>query len=209
MSTAIEHAYGPPSDRRSLDRLLADWGIHHLHLGTEPHPTRPGFLARTGLVLLVALLEADAYLIDLRPHERDGGNWAELEILRIVVRNWPDAGILRRSNWAVSLTQRWSDEERRELRLAGIAGGGVEIDGQVWWAGGQTLGGTPLSVARHCMATSWFLSGYEPTEDALRGELRAMAEKYRVPDEWHGYVDGDNYGFISGGVFVRYGSLVP
>jgi hypothetical protein len=95
-----------------------------------------------------------------------------------------------------------------QLRQAGIAGGVVEIDGQVWSAGGQTIGGTPLSVEQHCMATSWFLSGYEPTEDVLRGELRAIAEKHGVPDDWHGHIDGDDYGFISGGVFVRYGSLV-
>jgi hypothetical protein len=30
-----------------------------------------------------------------------------------------------------------------------------------------------------------------------------------VPDEWHATVDGDDFGFYSGGVFVRYGSLLP
>lgn len=219
MSTSIDHAYAvaPPPllarrhSERHHDRLLADWGIHHLHLSTARHPRRPEFLGRTPHVLLVAFVRTDAYMIDLRSHESDGANWSELAILRTVVRNWPDAGILLSSDWLVGLSHgNWSDEDRRVLRQAGVSTGAVEIDGRVWSAGGQSLAGTPSHVERHCMATSWFLSGYEPTEDGLRTTLRAQADEHDVPDEWRGHVSGhDDYGFTSGRLFVRFGSLLP
>jgi hypothetical protein len=66
-----------------------------------------------------------------------------------------------------------------------------------------------MPVARHCMGTSWFLSGYQPTEQELSKELTSTAAKHGVPDEWRGAVDGDNFGFLSEDLFVRYGSLVP
>jgi hypothetical protein len=221
LSTAIERAYQlevPPllarrRGARHYDRLLADWGIHHLHLSAEPHRRLRGFFRRTPHVLLATFLGADAYLIDLRAHESDGANWSELAILETIVRNWPDSGLMLPSDFAVGLSGgNRSDEERRELRLAGLAGGIVEIDGRVWMArgGGQTLGGTPMAVERHCMAVSWFLMGYQPTRDELYAELTAAAREHGVADEhWRAHVSGEDYGFLTDGLFIRYGSLVP
>lgn len=218
MSTAIgcAYVYEPPPllarrrRGRQHDLLLADWGIHHLHLSPGHGPNSPEFVGRTGRVLFTAFVGCDAYLIDLRPHESDGANWSELAILETVVRNWPEAGIVQSSEYVLGLKGgNWTDDQRKALRAAGISGG-VEIDGRVWSPGGQSLMGTPGRVERHCMATSWFLSGFEPTEDRLRDQLSAMALKHGVPDDWHGHVDGDDVGFLSaGGVFVRYGSLLP
>jgi hypothetical protein len=68
----------------------------------------------------------------------------------------------------------------------------------------------PRDATRHCMAVSWFLSGYQPTEQELSRQLTAMAAKHRVPDAWRGVVDSDEFGFFSGdGVFVWCGSLLP
>lgn len=86
----------------------------------------------------------------------------------------------------------------------------MEIDGRVWWAGGQSLGGTPLHVEQHCMATSWFLSGHSTTADELGEELRTIAATNGLPDgEWRAHVDGDDYGFVCGYLFIRFGSLLP
>ena len=218
MSTGIDHSYAfkPPAmltrrrSGRHHDRLLADWGIHHLHLANAPHRSRPEFLARTHHVLLAAFVRADAFLIDLRPHESDGANWSELAILETVVRNWPDAGILQSSDWLLGLSHgNCSDADRRELRQASVSTGTVEIDGRVWMAGGQTRAGTPAHVVRHSATTLAFLSGYAPPEDELRAQLRAIAEKHDVPNQWSAHVDGDDYGFGSGHLFVRFGSLLP
>jgi hypothetical protein len=221
VSTSVEYAYAPhvhPAlarrrrDGRHIDRVLADWGLHHLHLRTEQHRSQTGFLRRSDHVLFVAFKPHDAYLVDLARHERDGANWAALAILETIARNWPDSGVLLPADYVVGIEGgNWSDEERRELRDAGLATGVVEIDGRVWAAGlgGQGIGGDPMAVAQHCMRVSWFLSGYEPTEPELTDTLSAVAAKRGVRDEWRASVDADDFGFASGGWFERFGSLLP
>jgi hypothetical protein len=219
MSAQIEHAYTPwepssllrkPARQRHVDRLLADWGLHHLHLGTTPHPRQPEFVSRTPHVLFVAFKAADAYLVDLAEHESDGANWSALKLLEVVVRNWPDAGILIGSNFVTGLKGgNWPDDDRRALRRAGISTGAVEIDGRVWSTGGQTLGGVSMHVARHCMSVNWKLMGYDPTEQQVKDDLTAMAEKHAVADQWRAIINAEDFGFYSSGVFVRYGALLP
>ncbi len=222
MSTAVEHAYAPRipppmlarrrprPDERHVDRLLADWGLHHLHLKNEPHPTRAGFVDRSSQVLFVAFKPDDAYLVNLAAHESHGANWSALALLEVVVRNWPHAGILMPSNFVTGLVGgNWSDEDRKTLRRAGLSTAAVEIDGQVWSAGGQGLTGVPVRVAQHCMGVSWAFAGFKPTEEQVRADLAAMAFKHDVPDEWRAVTHGEEFGFYSDGVFVRYGSLLP
>jgi hypothetical protein len=219
VSTAIEHAYAPfvppllarrrPRERH-VDRLLADWGLHHLHLGHEPHPKRPEFVRRHRHVLFVAFKPNDAYLVDVAEHESDGANWSALAILEVIVRNWPDEGILFASNSAIDLAGgNWSDEARKDLRRAGLSTGIVEIGGRVWSGGGQSLTGVSTSVAHHCMGVSWQLSGYQPTEAEVREHLTSAAARHGVPDDWRAITQGDEYGFYSNGVFAPYGSLIP
>jgi hypothetical protein len=215
MSLGIEHAYAPDvppllarrQGGRHLDALLDDWGIHHLHVYVEPHRSRPGFTRRSPYVLLVAFQPHDAYLIDLAGHESDGANWSALSILETVVRNWPKAGVVLPVGALGLVGGNSSDEDRRLLRTFGVRGP-VEIDGGVWMPG-IGLGGTWESVSRHAMDTTWFLSGHQPTEEDVRAGLSEMAAKHGVPDTWQGHVDGDDFGFFGGGVFVRYGSLLP
>jgi hypothetical protein len=60
------------------------------------------------------------------------------------------------------------------------------------------------------MATSWFLCGYEPTEDELRAELAAMGAKHGTSDgPWRPHIEDEEYGFFCDGLYIRYGSLVP
>lgn len=220
MSTAVRHAYAPwipPALARRrprtmhLDLLLADWGLHHLHLGIGPHPKICGFVARSDHVLFIAFRQDDAYLVDLVRHESDGANWAALAILEVVVRNWPEAGILvPASDFVLGLKGgNWSDADRRELRRGGVSTNMVEIDGRVWSAGGQGMTGAPTKVMNHCMGVAWCLSGYEPTEEQTRDDLTAVATTHGVPDKWRAIVHGDEFGFLSDGVFARRGSLIP
>jgi hypothetical protein len=96
LSTAIETAYVPsaelaakPSKReRALDRMLADWGIHHLHL---PSTLRPdGFTEPSDNLLFAVFRPEDAYLIGIYQH----GDWALNELINVIVDNWPGAGIV-------------------------------------------------------------------------------------------------------------------
>jgi len=67
------------------DGLLSDWGIHRLHIGEKPGGDG-FFIERDGPLLFIFVVEAVAYLIDLRDH----GSFADEDLIEILHRNWPD-----------------------------------------------------------------------------------------------------------------------
>ena len=71
------------------DLMFYDWRTYHFHLGTKPHPKRPGFVARTD-ELLFAMTdphEDKMYLIDIHPHK---GAFENQDLMRIVEADWPE-----------------------------------------------------------------------------------------------------------------------
>jgi hypothetical protein len=179
--------------REDRDLLLADWGVHHLHL-------TPG----NGDDLVFAVFRPeDAYLIGLYRHR----DWARRSILEKLIRNWPDAGLVIRLNGVIGLTNDWTDRERKQLREAGIAGPMIECDRAVWAAAslGLTLDGTPMRVAQTVMGVSWTLNDW-------RGNLTArLAEAERVVNEqlgrtavgdWEPAIHGNTAGIMRDGCFV-------
>src|SRR5215218_5225160 len=73
------------------DQLLAEWGIHHLHLSDQI--AGDGFVKRTEDVLFAIFKDDAAYLIGIYGHPGTD-NWAREEILATLVRNWPDRGLV-------------------------------------------------------------------------------------------------------------------
>lgn len=108
LSTAVSEAYldgGSAREmhrRRDGDLLLADWGIHHLHLSDELRLN--GFVRRTSDVLFAIFRPDDAYLVDIFAHPAEA-NWAARRILEIVVRTWPDAELVWGGTFATGLTR--------------------------------------------------------------------------------------------------------
>lgn len=147
LSTRVSHPAGgdstmPPSKRADRDLLLAEWGVHHLHLSTEMR--KDGFTSRTADVLFVVFREADAYLLGIFDHPQHE-NWAAENIFAVMVRNWSDAGLVLKSSFATGLSQEYSDDDRLELRKAGM-NSALQVDGKVYSpsGGGIALDGTPL-----------------------------------------------------------------
>ena len=66
------------------DEFLNDWGIHHLHLGTNLNK-KTGFMGRTGPVLFVRFDKEYAYFINIYDH----GAWIKQKIIKILHNNWP------------------------------------------------------------------------------------------------------------------------
>jgi hypothetical protein len=189
------------------DLLLAHSGIHHLHMSDLMGKWR---VARTEHVLLVAFRPKAAYWIGIYAHERDGANYSERAILQTVVRNWPDAGILVPSRFAVGLTQSYDDAQRAQLHRVGL-NLAVEIDGTVWSAPGMTANGAPMLAARVGMKVQAVLDALRSAGvSALADELRAAAGVDLAPEQWEAIIHEEGFGFFaaSAGTFVRYGSLV-
>jgi len=133
LSKRVLVAHETPADptaslarREDRDLMLADWGIHHLHLATAMGSD--GFVERGADLLFAAFLPDDAYLIGIYGHLMD---WARKEILEIVVRNWPASGLVL-DTAAIGLPNEHSDEDRRVLRNHGISSPMVVVDGKVW-----------------------------------------------------------------------------
>ena len=93
-----------------MDFVLNKWGFFHFHC------------KQRGLLVFVFFREAsdDAYVLDLVPHN---GNWSiERHLVEVVVRNWPDAGIVRQCG------QGKSNLSEDELRLARVQGLNLPVE---------------------------------------------------------------------------------
>lgn len=133
---AVRHGPKDLKHRRDLDLLLSDWGVHHLHLSTIVE--QDGFVARSGPLLLGVFHRTDAYLIDIIEH----GDWSRQSLMEIVVRHWPEAGILYALPRVTGLDRSVGDESRKQLREAGV-NVALEIDGEVYMSPcGITSAGT-------------------------------------------------------------------
>lgn len=73
------------------DDLLNDWGIHHLHLGTEYD--KNGKIKRSDDLLFCIINSKSVYFIDIQRHsndDKDKYNWTNTELLEIVYDNWSE-----------------------------------------------------------------------------------------------------------------------
>ncbi len=215
LSKGVSVAYQPQADRaaalhrrRDLDQLISDWGMHHLHLSTDVGPD--GFVARTGDLLFVAIKPDAAYLLDVLPH----GNWAEVGLVEIAVRNWPNAGIVHRLQGVLGLAQPTTADDRHRLRRAGVVCL-LEIDGMVFTPPGQTTAGTPMRVtiaANKCMnALRQLRQGLDENPDALDDLLQAKGIDAPRPGAWSPHVDDETglFGMVEAttGTFVPVGQI--
>ena len=122
------------------DRLLWDFGIHHFHLGTTFEPS--GFVQRSDYLLFAIVADADAYFLDIRPHDDpDGLQWVRQDLLDIAYSNWPKL-LERHVIHEILPGQNRTDEQVKELRRknvnhvtnlgdkgAALMGGGMMTDG--------------------------------------------------------------------------------
>ena len=84
LSRRLPKAY-QNNDPRKNDHLLADWDIHHLHLGVDSDRLPNGQVRGDKLVLFCILDPEDAYLIQVLDHDA----FSEPALLEIVYADWP------------------------------------------------------------------------------------------------------------------------
>jgi hypothetical protein len=177
---SLPEGAAPDLDHASLASLLIEYRTWrgrfvrplprnvYLHLSTALDAD--GFVTRSGDVLFVAVTGTDAYLLDIRKHEKDGDNWAAQAVFAILVRNWPRSGLVRPFE-GLGVSQRHRDDARRELHAASTTSL-MEIDGKVYAPGGvgQTTAGTPIGATQAANEFTWALRSCPP------GLLRASCD---------------------------------
>lgn len=161
------------TDLDFYDGLLDDWGIYHLHLGTNPHPRNPAFVERTAEVLMARFDEQNAYLIEIVPH----GQWTRKRLLQIIHRNWPETIARYRIPGIVKLERDITEEEHARLRKGGVFVL-VEIDGDAYVppGGGLTTSGVGVKVVDCCARMVQTIRQYE---DALRNNAAEVVMSFR------------------------------
>jgi hypothetical protein len=202
LSKGIEVAYVPQGRRkagggvdRDIDAMLANDGLHHLHVG---HDEGGRFVTRTRDLLFVAFREEDAYVVGIYPH----GSWGRRELLERLVRNWPEAELLAHARGVIGLSQQYSDEDRWGLMKAGVTVA-IEIDGKVYFALGQTTARTPMAVTQWVNAFMW-----ELTYMRDQGVDERLRQRDADPSlYWAPTVRNDHVGLVSAQGFVSYGRL--
>ncbi len=68
------------------DGMLNDWGLHHFHMGTNPHPTIPGYVSRTGPLLYAVVMPDTLYCIAILRHQQ----WSNQQLLEVMHRDFPE-----------------------------------------------------------------------------------------------------------------------
>jgi hypothetical protein len=127
----------PLGRRRDLDLMLYDWSVHHLHL--SPIVEGDGFVTRTKQLLYVSFRYDDAYFIDIFNHT----SWTRDRIFEIIIDNWPS---IVRDITNIRPATGPSEEERSQLRNAGISSPFVERNGKSYFIGGDMLTSAGTSV---------------------------------------------------------------
>lgn len=121
------------------DGLLNDWGIHHFHLGLVPHPTRPGFVHRTGPLLYARVDDDDVYFIAVDAH----GKWTDQQLLEVIADNWPN--ILSRYVAAGDNAAPITNDDVKNLRGAHM-NTALQINGTTYLPAGGGLAGSGESA---------------------------------------------------------------
>ncbi|MBN9661519.1 MAG: hypothetical protein J0H49_25210 [Acidobacteria bacterium] len=159
------------------DGMLNDFGIQHFHLGTGPHPTKRGFIARTEPVLFSLVRDDDFYSLGCYAH----GAWSQTSLLDLVHTTWPrliaSSSVGGSTNppgmKVIALQNNNTDLEIETLRKAGINSLTQRPDGtiHVGPGGGVTTSGKSGKVALEVTKIKRLCS---QTEDALKVKLAPM-----------------------------------
>ncbi len=176
--------------RPDIDLLLNDWGVHHLHIGLRQPD---GNVPRGALVALVLFRPDAAYLIDICDHH----SWARGHVAEAIIRNWPDHGFFSELTGVRPPSEPGlTDEERKEMRDAGIMNG-ITVDGKMYVPTTLfALGGSNARINREAMLVLETLQRFEANYDESVGRLRfQLAERgVRLSEkpvfEFRFYLDG-------------------
>lgn len=132
------------------DKLLNDWGIHHLHMGTKLNTK--GFINRTGPVLFVRFDDDYAYFISILEHGRyiKKQPWAMQKMVKIIHQNWPESIEFFMLKGVSTVSQIPSDKDIEDAR-SGCYNTLLQVDEDVAYAPigmGLTTSGHSVDVVR-------------------------------------------------------------
>jgi hypothetical protein len=211
LSRRVAHGYlnlnrKKTHQRADLDLMLSAWGIHHLHFSQIVDAD--GFVKRDGPIIFAVFRLDRAYLIDIMTHK----DWTRTHVIRVLVNNWPNAGLVHEMKGTLALDRTISDDKRQQLRNAQVNSPIVEIDGKVYMpAAGMTMSGVAINNVRQADqildALNNFSLMYERNPQEIISEVTHAGITW--PDEPDFVVEfrPDGYGVteMNSGTFLKLG----
>ena len=97
------------------DLMFNDWGILHLHLGTELE-SNGRYIQRTGPLLFVYFNENNVYFINVFPHSK----WTNREVLQTIYDNWPEILKPFIMDGVKDVKPDYTEEQHFRLRRSGL-----------------------------------------------------------------------------------------
>jgi hypothetical protein len=177
LSTRIQTGYEPQlggsyARRADLDLLLAEWRVHHLHLSSNLRAD--GVAERTGPLLFAAFTPYDVYLINVFYH----GDWSREAIAQIMIEEWPNSEFVHEAKGIIGLEHYVNDEERAQLRSAGINSPFIPYNGKYYMVGrgGITSAGTAVEATR---AADYFYVAARAFADHVTADPEYVANTLR------------------------------
>lgn len=159
------------------DAMLMDWGVQHLHLGTDVQ--NDGFVKRTGELLFVRFDGNSAYILGVFEHQ----NWSTIDVLEVIHENWPKTiehfAISRRFN----LVNPPPDSESiKRYREANINAPVQMRDGTVYFGpgGGITTANSPMEVTHNIMHLNRI---FESAFQQIVNEFSSLCKGWGISDD--------------------------
>ncbi len=147
----INNDVANPKRQNRTDGLWADWGIHHLHLTTEPLAEGQRFSKRCSWLLFVKVYDDAVAFIDVRDHNEEL-LWTQYDLLTTFISSWPDQAEPFRITMMELEPREQTPETLRMLRSAGVMVP-IEHEGNFYFGpgGGITTAATSSKVSIACM----------------------------------------------------------
>ncbi len=92
------------------DGLLAEWGVHHFHLGVASDPKHPAYIGRTGPLLYALVNDQTFCAINVYAHQ----SFEDSRVLESIHRNWSE--MISRYRMKGVTGGAWNQVQRRALR---------------------------------------------------------------------------------------------
>jgi hypothetical protein len=186
------------------DGLLAEWGVHHFHLGTGPDRNDPSFVRRTG-PLVFALVDDEVFCaINVFAH---GDSFEDVAIVECLHRNWPE--MIRRYRGKGVTGATLDKTQRRAIRGKN---GNVLVavkDGTVYMPIGGGVAASGVKMESVICADKWHIEiqSLEGRFENQLGELMPILEQcgYGGEDEVEAELKITETGYQV--LFPKYGIL--
>lgn len=159
------------------DGLLAEWGVHHFHLGIAPAPKHPAYIARTGPLVYALVTDTTFYAINVFSHQ----NFEDDRVLESIHRNWPQ--LIEKYRAQRVTGEALTADQRRALRGKNANVFSCVSDGTVYSpiAGGVMASGVNAEAV-------WFADYWRFRIRELQPALEAKLDELLPLLEQNGYV---------------------